>query len=356
MRRFLARSAGLSAAALGHVYTIWPYLERRRAPLPSATIEEFRTTVADSVVGPVEISGLYLSGAGDRLTVIMHGLGGNTESGYMRAALSACAQMGLSALLLNQRGADRRGHDFAHAGLIEDLAHVLRNPRFASFSEIALLGFSLGGHTALRYACVSPDPRLRRVAAICSPLDLAAASAAFDRSRFSVYRRHVLESLHQTYTAAYQRNPSGIEPYEARKIWRIREWDERVIAPRFGFPSALDYYQAMSVAPLLPELKVESLYLGAVHDPMVPRASVVSALASAQKVSEIWVSRAGHLGFAPDFDLGFPDAPAGLFGQVLGWLWGDRHQNGFGAELHYPPTDAQTASQSSSGSELDPAE
>lgn len=354
MRRLLARGAGLSAAALGHVYTILPYLERRRAPLPSAAIEPFRTTLNDPALGPVELSGIYLSGASDRLTVILHGLGGNTESGYMRAALSVCASLGMSALLLNQRGADKRGHDFAHAGLVEDLEHVLGESRFASFSEIALLGFSLGGHTALRYACLSPDPRLRRVLAICSPLDLAEASAAFDRSRFSVYRRHVLESLHQTYTAAYQRNPSGIEPYEARRIWKIRDWDERVIAPRFGFPSALDYYREMSVAPLLPKLEIESLYLGAVHDPMVPRASVAAALASARKVSEIWVERAGHLGFAPDFDLGFPDAPAGLFGQALGWLWSG-HRKGDAAERRHP-SGAPMASQSSSGRELDPAE
>lgn len=335
MVRLFARGSAISSAAWGHAYTILPYLERQWSPPQSCKTDTFRTTVVDPNFGPLELTGALLPGPHERLTVVLHGLGGNIESGYMRAALAASRALGLKVLLLNQRGADRRGHDFAHAGLVEDLASVLRAPEFASAREITILGFSLGGHTALRYACLQPDARVRSVAAVCAPLDLREASDAFDRPRFSVYRRHVMESLHQIYTASYQRFPRGIEPYEARQISLIREWDERIVAPRFGFGSALEYYQKMSVAPLLPELRLDSLYLGALHDPMVPKASVEPGLLRAAHLSEVWAQRAGHLGFSPGLDLGFADAPRGLFGQVLAWLWSDpaaRRATGLGSD------------------------
>lgn len=328
MRGFLARTSAISSVAWGHAYTILPYLERQLSPPRVAKTEPFRAVVTDPDFGPLELTGARLPGSTERLTVVLHGLGGNIESGYMQAALGPAEELGLQVLLLNQRGADRRGHDFAHAGLTADLRSVLQAPEFEGVREITLLGFSLGGHTALRYACQAPDPRVRAVAAVCSPLDLRESSEAFDRPRFSVYRRHVMESLHQIYTASYQRFPRGIEPYEARQIKLIREWDERVVAPRFGFSSALEYYQKMSVAALLPRLTIDSLYLGAVCDPMVPRASVDAGLRLASHISEVWVERAGHLGFAQALDLGFPKAPLGAFGQVLAWLWSDRAGRG----------------------------
>jgi hypothetical protein len=61
---------------------------------------------------------------------------------------------------------------------------------------------------------------------------------------------------------------------------------------------------------------------------MVPKSSVDPGLVRAAHLSEVWVRRAGHLGFSPGLDLGLPGAPLGLFGQVLGWLWSDRAGRG----------------------------
>jgi hypothetical protein len=181
-----------------------------------------------------------------------------------------------------------------------------------------LFGYSLGGQLVLRYAAEAPDPRVKRVAAIGSPLLLEASTSAFDRPGFSVYRRHVMHSLHEIYTVAYQRNPRGVTPLEARRILCIREWDERIVAPRFGFRSASEYYQATSSGHVLSELAVDALYVGAPLDPMVPPAAVLPALPAA-RVEVVWDLAAGHLGFAPDFDLGEP-APLGLEDQVFSWL------------------------------------
>ena len=89
----------------------------------------------------------------------------------VRRAARAIAAHGWSCLRLALRGADGSGEDFYHAGLIDDLAATVDSAAFADYERIVIIGYSLGGHLALRYACEKPDSRVRAVAAICAPLE-----------------------------------------------------------------------------------------------------------------------------------------------------------------------------------------
>lgn len=305
-------------ALRGHYMTLQPFFSRLLRPPVRRPTARWSVELLDRDVGPVELTGDYLDGPDHHALVVVHGLGGSTESGYMALALEAAARAGKRCLLLNTRGSDRSGHDISHAGLVDDIRAALASPELAGVGAIYLLGYSLGGHLALRYASERPDRRLGAVAAICSPLSLSRSADAFDAPSFSLYRRHVMASLHEIYTAAYQRNPQGILPDRARRIEKIREWDEQVVAPRFGFSSAEHYYQAISVQQRLPELRAPALYVGARFDPMVPRRAVEIA-SHLPMLTVHWEPTAGHLGFRSDFDLGLA-GPRGLESQVLAWL------------------------------------
>lgn len=305
--------------ALGHARTLLPFFKRMRTLALPAT-EAWKTTLEDPTLGPVALSGRAFSAPSSEGLLVVHGLGGSTQSGYMPLALQAAAARGLRTLLLNTRGSDRSGQDISHAGLGADLDAALESPFFADVDRVHLFGYSLGGHLALRYAAERPHPKLGRVVAVGSPLLLDAASAALDAAPYHPYRRHVMRSLHEIYTAAYQRNPRGLVPEAARRIRSIREWDERIVAPRFGFSGAADYYRKVSAGLALSELKVDALYVGAPRDPMVPLSAVLPALASPTRLDAVWDPSAGHLGFGPEFDLGLA-APLGLEAQCLAWLF-----------------------------------
>ncbi len=314
--RKLPSPPSLRERLLGHQRTLTTFLERSRDRSALPETESFETSFEVDEVGEVRLTGRLLRASAARLVIFVHGLGGSSESGYMRAGLRAAARAGASCLLLNLRGADRRGDDFYHAGLTADLEATLA--ALPGYDRVEIFGYSLGGHVTLAYAASSPDPRVRRVAAVGTPLDLSISARAFDAPGFSVYRKHVIESLHEIYTAAFQRRPAGLVPERARRIRRIVEWDERIIAPRFGFAGADDYYRSVSVAPKLTNLSVPALYVGAPADPMIPIESVIGA-ADSPLLEVHWARDAGHLGFRSDFDLGM-DAPRGLEEQVLGWL------------------------------------
>lgn len=312
------QSTGIFAGLGGHLRTLAPFLSRTFRPLARPTTEPWTTELSDPDLGPVTLTGRFLSGSEDEVLVCLHGLGGSTDSGYMALMLRAAERAGLSCLLLNSRGADRSGADIYHSGLCADIEAALNSSRLARAKKIHLFGYSIGGHISLSYACGQVDPRVTKVCAVGSPLHLARAADDFDAARFNVYRSHVMDALKEIYTAAFQRNPSGIHPLEARKIQTIRGWDEGVIAPRFGFEGADHYYRSQSVGPRLASLRLDALYIGALNDPMV-RARGVTPYLDVPRLKSVWCPRAGHLGFAPDFEFG-QSGPTGLEDQVIAWF------------------------------------
>ncbi len=298
-----------------HFWTIAPNLLGRLRP-----------TLVDDKPWSVEIrssisSSVTLAGAlGDphrasRLLVVVHGLGGDADSPYVRELLGAAHERardegGWATLRLSMRGAGSSSPDFYHAGLWTDLDHAIADRSLARFESIVVVGCSLGGHIALHLAHTSTNPRLRGVVAICSPLDLAPNAAVLDAPRAFVYRRHILSGLERGYAKIHGRR---------QRFGSIREWDARVVVPRWGFDSVEQYWASQSIGPRLAELRVPSLYVGATGDPVVPSEIQRPHLERARaKITSRWLTRAGHVGFAPGVDLGM-GGQRGIWPQVLSW-------------------------------------
>jgi predicted alpha/beta-fold hydrolase len=314
-----------SAALGGHYWTLRPFVLERRPgagrALAALRSEPWSLAVADAKLGSVRLSGrLFAPETADRLLLAIHGLGGSAESSYLRSAVLDAHAAGLACLCLNLRGADGLGEDFYHAALSSDLHATLASPELSRFRALHVLGFSLGGHLALRHATEAHDPRLLSVAAICSPHDLQRSQIALDAAERVVYRQYVLRKLKESYVAAARRRPVPTPVEQVLQAQTIRRWDELTVVPRFGFGSAPEYYRQASVAPRLGSLSVPALLVLAEHDPMVPAHSVRPALAGASALLDVrWHTRGGHVGFPAEFDLA-ERAPLGLPSQVRSWL------------------------------------
>ena len=304
-----------------HLWTIAPRLAAMaRPPLPPPG-RRWRGSLHDRRLGEVELSGALSVPPGARhLLLLVHGLGGSAESPYLVKAARAAHEVGLASLRLNLRGSDRRGDDYYHAGLTEDLAAALASPDLAPFAAIALVGFSLGGHLALRYLTGQVEERVVAAAAVCAPLDLARGADEIDRPGRWLYRRYLLNHLFEIYERVAARREVPAPLARVRRARGLREFDGLVIAPRFGFADADDYYRRASVGPHLARLARPALLVLARHDPMVPAASVDSWLAARPPALTVrWSERGGHVGFPADLDLGL-GGPPGLLAQLLAWL------------------------------------
>ena len=305
----------------GHLRTMSGHLGRliRRSEVPEATA--WQAEVADPLRGSVRLTGA-LSGLGSpRMMVILHGLGGQSESGYVRAATAAAHEGGFGVLRLNLRGADRQGEDFYHAGLTADLEAALASPELAAADSIVLLGYSLGGHVALRHLIDTPGSRVRAMAAVCPPLDLEACCTVIDRPSRLPYRRYMLNLLKEIYREVAARNEVSLPVETVDRIRLQREFDHRVIAPRHGFAGVDDYYRQVSAGPDLHRVDRPALLVWGEQDPMVPVASVRPFAKGVRGPVDCRFVSGGHLGFSRGLDLGI-EASRGLENQLVAWLSG----------------------------------
>jgi hypothetical protein len=304
-----------------HYWTIGPRIIHSVKPFRAPEAKLWRGTVEDPDMGAIHLTGLLSERPGtDSILIVLHGLGGWCHSYYSIRAASAAWSAGISCLRLNLRGADRSGEDFYHAGLTADLGAALSSPQISRYPRKYVLGYSLGGHIALRYAAENPGDGIRAAAAVSSPLNLELCQQTIDEPRHWLYRQYLLVSLKAFYKQVAARRSLPAPVADVLSVNTIRDFDEVAVAGRFHFAGARDYYERASVWPTLGRLRTPSLLVASENDPMVSADGVRPWLREASRALDVrWRNRGGHVGFPPGLDLG-ENAPRGLEPQVINWL------------------------------------
>jgi predicted alpha/beta-fold hydrolase len=233
--------------------------------------------------------------------VLLHGLGGSSESAYLVSLGQLALELGWSVVRMNMRGSGEGERVCPHlynAGLDGDLLAVIeavarRAPR------VAAVGFSLGANiTALavsRGAARLPGGFLGAVA-ISPPLELSACADALEAPVNRFYQRYYVDKLQNDYRRRQRLRPTLFAAGREAGIRTVREFDERITAPHGGFRDAEDYYARSSAGPWLARVEPPLLVLAAADDPMIPIASVTRWPLSPVTTLEV-TDTGGHVGF-----------------------------------------------------------
>ena len=320
--RTLRRGLGV---ANGHVWTLAMHFARQANNAPLTDSQTFTADFCTLDGRAMQVRGLWNDGAeDDTLFIVLHGIGSNPTVPYVRGIAKTLRAKG-AVLRLALRGSDGHVPDFYHGGLTEDLAAAIGCKQTRRFKHICLVGFSLGGHIALRYGTQAIDPRVKGIAAISPPLSLGAGQARLDQWFMRPYRSRILAGLRETYAQCEASRRPGDQalPVQTKiltDIDSIKDWDQKTVVPRFGFASADDYYRRASVGSAIASVRVPSLIVAARYDPIVPFSDLEPYLNIPIPQLEIKVvDQAGHVGFSSKLSLGRPGA-LGLNNQVLSWL------------------------------------
>ncbi|MGI9217076.1 MAG: YheT family hydrolase, partial [Hydrogenophaga sp.] len=245
--------------------------------------------------------------------VLFHGLESSSTSRYALAFAQVAQALGWHFSVPHFRGCSGElnlAPRAYHSGDFHEIDWVLRR-LVADHPQRPLLaaGVSLGGNALLRWAGemgAQAAPVVRAVAAVCSPLDLAAGGHAIGRGfNRLVYTRMFLRSMVPKALQKLQQHP-GLFDREALLAARdLYAFDNIFTAPLHGFASTEDYWARASAKPVLADIRVPALALNARNDPFVPAASLPVAGAVGDHVTLWQPPQGGHVGFP---------APLGAFG------------------------------------------
>jgi predicted alpha/beta-fold hydrolase len=241
--------------------------------------------------------------------VLLHGLEGSSESGYMLGTAEKAHIAGFNVVRLNQRncgGTEKLTTTLYHSGRSGDLCAVMAELIDRDgLPEIFFAGFSMGGNLVLKmdgeFADSAP-PELRGVVAVAPSMDLAACCDAVGEPRNFIYNRHFVKRLKRRMRRKAALFPeiysTGGLVEDLGRIRSVRDFDDAITAQFCGFESANDYYARSSATRVLAAIRTPTLILTAQDDPFVPYSTFTSgALRGNPNIRLVAPRYGGHCGF-----------------------------------------------------------
>ena len=310
--------------------TIWPAVFSRRTHGPAPAFQRERWTTPDADFIDVD----FLAGGADRppaahsaeipMLVVFHGLEGSSRSHYCQAFAEVAQERGWACALPHFRGCSgelNHAPRAYHSGDYEEIAWILAQLRARHPGPVIAAGVSLGGNALLRWAAEAgsdASSHVKAVAAICSPLDLAAGGHAIGRGfNRQIYTRMFLRTMVPKALRKWEQHPGLFDRDALLAARDLYAFDNVFTAPVHGFRNTEDYWHRASSKPLLSHIRVPALVVNALNDPFVPASSLPRAGEVGPCVTLWQPSHGGHVGFAqgpwPGHVRAMPDA-------VSAWL------------------------------------
>lgn len=240
------------------------------------------------------------AGAAKGSLLMVHGLEGSSEAGYMVSMARTALEAGYEVHRLNLRscgGTEALCDTLYHAGLTSDVRYVAERLD----SPLWLVGYSLGGNLVLKLAGEIgklAQASIAGVIAVSAPIDLAASVAALERLENRLYDWWLVHRMKRRMRERCAAHPGRFSLDGLDRIRRLREFDDRITAPFFGFRDAPHYYATQSAIRNLADIQVPTLLLSAVDDPLVPARMYQHPAVEGNPYLECrLVAHGGHLGF-----------------------------------------------------------
>jgi len=287
----------------GHAMTIAAVYWPRRCTLPNGEARLFRVAEDSQLLGVCH----WQEGKRKDVPVIaiVHGLEGSCDSNYVMGIAEKAYQRGFHVVRLNQRncgGSEKLTPTLYNSGMSGDYRAIFEElAEGDGFTQVFFAGYSMGGNLVSKLAGEygNAAPRaLRGVCTICPALDLAASADALDKRENYFYQRHFVKGLMARYARKATLFPKVYSLNGFGKIRSVREFDDAITAPCFGYRDAQEYYEESSARKVVARVRVPTLMITAQDDPFVPYESFLAALVEENPaIRFVAPERGGHCGF-----------------------------------------------------------
>ncbi len=216
--------------------------------------------------------------------VIVHGLEGSADSYYVKGIAEKAFHRGFHVVRLNQRncgGTEKLTPTLYNSAMSSDYRAVFEElASVDGFERIFFAGYSMGGNLVTKMAGEYGDDvpeALLGVCSVCPAIDLSACADALERKDNILYQRHFVKGLLTRYARKVQIFPDRYPRNGFGPIRTVREFDDAITAPCFGFRGAEEYYEAAGAKRVVAQVRVPMLMITAEDDPFVPYVSFLAA-------------------------------------------------------------------------------
>ncbi|MBI2312212.1 MAG: alpha/beta fold hydrolase [Betaproteobacteria bacterium] len=258
------------------------------------------------------------------LVALFHGLEGDSSSHYALALMRAAQRAGWRAVVVHFRGCSGEPNwrpRAYHSGDAPEVDWLLRRlARQAGDAGLFAAGVSLGGNALLKWlgnAGADAADVVCAAAAVSAPMDLHAAGDALEWGLNRLYTWHFLKSLKPKSLEKLRQFPDLYDRAAVSRARTLREFDNLVTAPLHGFRDTDDYWTRASSKPQLAAIRVPTLIVNALNDPIVPAASLPGPAEVSSSVTLEFPRGGGHAGFVTG---PFPGRLDWLPGRLIGFF------------------------------------
>ena len=217
------------------------------------------------------------------LIILLHGLTGSSQSGYIKGLQLTLLAQGFRSVALNFRGCSGEYNHSArcyHSGETEDIHFLYQTLRQREpDTPFAAVGFSLGGNVLLKWLGEQGSKlSLFAAVAVSVPLVLSTCATKLDKGFSKLYRGNLLRELKHYVRAKHRHLEKLGKLQEARKIEQLGDlshiesfwqYDDRVVARLHGFKNVQDYYQRSSSRQFLKSIAIPTLLIQSLDDPFM---------------------------------------------------------------------------------------
>lgn len=257
----------------GHAQTIAGNFLRRQNLLPPAEERLFEVEPGIQVLCHCH----WQAARSSAMTlIVVHGLEGSVESGYMIGTGSKAWTAGWNVVRMNMRncgGTEHLGPSLYNSSMSDDVAAVtqtlIADERLAA---ISLVGYSMGGNLVLKllgeWGGAAP-PQVKAGVGVSPAMDLAASADALHDLANRIYEYRFLRNLRNRVRRKAALYPAVYDVEYLRGLRSIRDFDEEITARYCGFAGADDYYSRAASANVLDRIAVPTLVLHAEDDPFI---------------------------------------------------------------------------------------
>ena len=283
----------------GHFSTIYSSKFR---PTPQLLQQRERLELLDGDF--IDIDWSFSKTPSQKVAILLHGLEGNAQRTYIVGQAKLLNDNGWSTAAVNFRGCSGEpnlSYQSYNAGKTDDLEAVINlilNKN--KYSEIALVGFSLGGNLLLKYLGERDTfpKEIKKAVSISTPVSLRGSLESLNKLSNWLYRKSFLLKLREKYKIKMKDFPEKMTVSDYKKIKSLKAFDNLYTAPAHGFKDAYDYYEKNSSLQFLPNIKIPIYVLNAENDSFLSAECYPTELASRMKNFHLEIPKyGGHVGF-----------------------------------------------------------